>query len=111
MIIRTVFNKSMIKKFSVYEPSHTYVIACVDVIVQNTQGDILLTKRAKQPFHGSWIIPGGHLKAGEEPSDAAIREVYEETGFLIHVERLYGVYATPGVILGSKLSRLFLSQP
>jgi len=86
----------MAKPISVYEQSNKYVITCVEVIVHNESGEILLTKRAKEPFFGSWILPGGHLKIGEEPKDAAEREVYEETGLLIKVERLYGVYATPG---------------
>ena len=34
------------------------------------------------PFIKQWFQPGGHIDDGESPIDAAIREVYEETGIL-----------------------------
>lgn len=33
------------------------------------------------PYIKGWFQPGGHIDEGESPIDAAIREVYEETGF------------------------------
>ncbi|WP_415836273.1 NUDIX hydrolase [Polynucleobacter brandtiae] len=32
------------------------------------------------PYIKEWFQPGGHIDVGETPIDAAIREVYEETG-------------------------------
>lgn len=32
---------------------------------------------------GGWALPGGGIEAQESPAEAAIREVYEELGFLI----------------------------
>ena len=34
------------------------------------------------PFIKRWFQPGGHIDDGESPVDAAIREVYEETGLI-----------------------------
>jgi 8-oxo-dGTP pyrophosphatase MutT (NUDIX family) len=34
------------------------------------------------PYIKSWLQPGGHVDDGESPVDAAIREVYEETGLV-----------------------------
>jgi 8-oxo-dGTP pyrophosphatase MutT (NUDIX family) len=34
------------------------------------------------PYIKSWLQPGGHIDDGESPIDAAIREVYEETGIV-----------------------------
>ncbi len=40
---------------------------------------------------GSWTLPGGRVEHGEDPFDAVIREVLEETGYAAVVERLLGV--------------------
>jgi len=57
------------------------VHASVGVIVQNEKKDILLFKRVKYPF--LWTVPAGHLNKGEEPSEAALRELFEETQITI----------------------------
>jgi len=38
------------------------------------------------PYIKLWFQPGGHIDEGESPVDAAIREVYEETGFVCSSE-------------------------
>jgi 8-oxo-dGTP diphosphatase len=47
---------------------------------------ILLVKRARAPWRGLWSLPGGRLKAGEHPSEAALRELEEEAGITAEVE-------------------------
>jgi len=42
-----------------------------------------------------WNLPGGRVESNESPWDAAVREVTEEVGLLVRVERLLGVYAVP----------------
>jgi 8-oxo-dGTP pyrophosphatase MutT (NUDIX family) len=61
-------------------------------IVFNDQGEILLQKRADT---GKWAIIGGMLDPGEEPADAVIREVWEETAVEVIPQRITGVYTTP----------------
>ena len=41
---------------------------------------MLLIQRTREPWAGYWDIPGGFCDAGEHPIDAAVRELYEETG-------------------------------
>lgn len=62
----------------------------VGVIVRNVRGDILLERRSDC---GLWGLPGGRLDLGESVVEAAQREVKEETGLEIRVERLVGVYS------------------
>lgn len=58
-------------------------------VIVNSHGQVLLQHRAD---NGLWGIPGGLIEPGEEPADTAIREVYEETGLHIELERVVGVY-------------------
>jgi 8-oxo-dGTP pyrophosphatase MutT (NUDIX family) len=41
-----------------------------------------------RPTHGYWFTPGGGLDAEETMAQGAVRELYEETGLLLPVERL-----------------------
>ncbi len=56
-------------------------------------GRILLVKRNYGPKN--WTTPGGRLEAGESPPQALEREVQEETGYQIEVNRLIGAYSAP----------------
>ncbi|WP_329566462.1 NUDIX hydrolase [Kitasatospora sp. NBC_01266] len=52
---------------------------------------ILLARWVSHEGERLWTVPGGGLDHGEDPYDAAIREVEEETGYLVELERLLGV--------------------
>ncbi|MGM0598513.1 MAG: NUDIX domain-containing protein [Candidatus Rifleibacteriota bacterium] len=41
--------------------------------------EILLIKRGRPPFEGSWALPGGFLEMSERPLNGAARELFEET--------------------------------
>jgi len=49
---------------------------------------VLLVERAKPPWQGSWSLPGGHVEWGETLRAAAVREVLEETGIEVVIDRL-----------------------
>lgn len=74
------------------------VAACV---VRTTDDDrILLAKRAIEPRKGTWGIPQGYMEHGETSRQAAVREVYEETGAVIDPDGLMfrAVYNVPGSV-------------
>lgn len=67
----------------------------VDAIILEEES-IVLVKRQNQPFAGMWALPGGFVEYGETVEDAARREVAEETGLAVKIEKLAGVYSDPG---------------
>jgi 8-oxo-dGTP diphosphatase len=45
------------------------------------RGDqVLLIRRGTPPRQGEWSLPGGRIEPGERASEAALRELREETG-------------------------------
>jgi 8-oxo-dGTP diphosphatase len=62
------------------------------LLVRDEANRILLGKRNKDPQRGSWIIPGGKIRAFESIGDAAARELREETGLEVEVQNQFRVY-------------------
>jgi 8-oxo-dGTP pyrophosphatase MutT (NUDIX family) len=84
--------------------------ACTAVIFDPTRQSVLLTRRSD---NGQWCLPGGAMDPGESASECCAREVLEETGLVVRVGRLIGVYFTPHKIIeyadGNRRQSLLLS--
>ncbi|TFB56018.1 NUDIX hydrolase [Cryobacterium tagatosivorans] len=59
-------------------------------VVKDTGGRFLLVLRAEPPEAGRWSVPGGKVLPGETFQAAAAREVLEETGVTVRIERELG---------------------
>ncbi len=74
-------------------------VACC--IVANENREVLLVKRKKVPYKDMWCLPIGFAESGEEVSQAALRELYEETGLRGEIVRLIDVDTIENYFYGS----------
>lgn len=82
-------NKKDLKPFDLRQYP---IVPLVGVGVLLTRDNsLLIVKRKFDPDAGYWAIPGGHLDLGERVENAAEREAYEETGFIVKVSKLAGI--------------------
>ena len=58
------------------------VAAVVFVVLE---GELLLVRRGVDPEKGKWALPAGYIDYGEDPYEAAEREVLEETGLTVEI--------------------------
>ena len=79
-------------------PVPTVVVPSVFVATQDPDGRLLLVQRCDS---GEWEMPGGRVDVGESAVAAAVREVAEESGVVVHVTGLIGLYTDPGHIIRS----------
>jgi 8-oxo-dGTP diphosphatase len=65
----------------------------VDLVIFTVNDDtlqVMLVKRAEEPFADRWSIPGGFLKVSESLEEAALRVLKEKAGVEnVYVEQLY----------------------
>lgn len=54
--------------------------------------EILLSRRAREPWKGCWETPGGYIDEAEHPEAAVRREVREELGLVVANVRLFDVF-------------------
>jgi ADP-ribose pyrophosphatase YjhB (NUDIX family) len=73
------------------EQSEGYLTPKLDVraAVFDDHGRVLLVQ---EHIDGRWSLPGGWADVGEGLAAGAVREVWEETGYVVEYERLLGVY-------------------
>jgi 8-oxo-dGTP diphosphatase len=66
----------------------------VDAVIVKDE-KIVLIKRKGEPYLGQYALPGGFVEYGETVEDALRREVLEETGLVVKVNSLVGIYSDP----------------
>ncbi len=57
---------------------------------------VLLIRRGRPPFEGSWALPGGFVEMDEPLEAAAARELAEETGLTGFALRQLHTFGDPG---------------
>jgi ADP-ribose pyrophosphatase YjhB (NUDIX family) len=76
----------------VTDPQCTRVKIGAGAFVENISGEFLLERRTD---NGLWGLPGGAVYPGETLEETALREIQEETGFIIEITGFLGIYSDP----------------
>lgn len=74
-------------------PRANSLVVGSSAVVADDSGRILLQRRSDS---GNWALPGGTMDIGEHFAHSVIREVKEETGFDVRIDRIIGIYSDPG---------------
>lgn len=53
---------------------------CTDIALFNDKGEMLICKRAKNPYKGKYDLPGGFIDLGDTVESGLLREIKEELG-------------------------------
>jgi 8-oxo-dGTP diphosphatase len=61
-------------------------------VVVESDGGVVLGRRAIEPAYGMWCLPGGFVNDDEHPADAAVRECREEISAEVELTGLLCVY-------------------
>jgi len=71
-------------------------VPSTSVVVRDEAGRVLLARHSEGNV---WVTPGGAIEPLEAPADAAVREVWEETGLHVELTRLLGAYGGPEFVV------------
>ena len=73
-----------------YEYARPALTVDLAITTREDRPRVLLIRRKKAPFAGSWAMPGGFVDENERLEDAARRELEEETGVKVaELEQLF----------------------
>ena len=83
---------SYLKKMRAKVGDDLLILPSVTIANFDKSGRLLLMKTTDTNV---WVAPGGSIEPNETPADAAVREMWEETGLYVELTRIVGVYGGP----------------
>ncbi|HET55703.1 MAG TPA: NUDIX domain-containing protein [Ignavibacteria bacterium] len=89
-IISENSNLNTSELLNIFSNQKGYATPKVDVRTAIVKVDKILL--VKEISDGKWAMPGGWADVGDVPSEAAIREAKEESGFDVEIIKVVGVY-------------------
>ena len=80
------------------------------ILIFNSDNQVLILKRSDShpyfPLH--WDFPGGVVENGEDSAEGAVRELWEEAGIRLGVEKVKKVYEKQ--LAGNKIHLIYLGN-
>jgi GDP-mannose mannosyl hydrolase len=67
-------------------------LLCVDGVLRDSSGRVLLVKRSNEPLKNHWWVPGGRVLKGETLQRAFRRKMHEELGLRVKKMHCLGYY-------------------
>jgi hypothetical protein len=97
LVVSAILGTGFILLFGIYiygkiKTRHLKFGHTVDAVIQDDNRNIILIKRRYAPFKGKYALPGGFIKYNEDPEQAVIREVREETNLAVKIISKIGTY-------------------
>jgi len=65
----------------------------IAVAIIEKDGNLLMVQEGREDVRGKWNVPAGHIKFGENPIEAVVREAKEETGLDVEPTSFAGFQA------------------
>jgi len=101
LVVTTILGAAFVMLFGyfIYGKVKTKRLAyghTVDAVIQDDDKNIILIKRKFAPFKDKYALPGGFIKYNEDPEQAIIREVREETNLAVKIVSKIGTYDQKG---------------
>ncbi|PID29904.1 MAG: ADP-ribose pyrophosphatase [Candidatus Cloacimonadota bacterium] len=85
----------------VYYKNPIPAAACV---ILNEKNQILIIKRKFEPNPGEWALPSGYIEIDQTPEEAAVAEMFEETGLIGEVAEFIDYFTGSSPIYESIIS-------
>ncbi len=76
--------------------SDLLLLPSATIIHFDSQNRMLLLKHSNTQH---WVAPGGAIEPHETPANAAVREMWEETGLYVRLTKLLGIFGGPGFVV------------
>jgi ADP-ribose pyrophosphatase YjhB (NUDIX family) len=88
LLLGLIYRAAYKARSFVWEVQRPTLIGVRVLVVRNEHVLLIRHRAGKKP----WALPGGGVERHERMAEAARREVYEETGAPVQIERLHGVF-------------------